>query len=106
MSRPLRPHAIWDHGPEHQDEVSCVGEDWRPSDKDEILASDAFRKRLGEMVRDEMSDHHARVLANLAHELKDETAAGKYIADFMRPLIESVIEWIREDERISGRNVR
>lgn len=106
MSRPLRPHAQFDHGPEHPDEVSDVPTvDFTPRTKQEILESDAFRLRFGDHLRDQLDDAPCAVLA-LYVSRGDSAEAGRYLAELLEPLIADVVKDIREDDLNSGGCVR
>lgn len=105
MNRPLRPHAVFDHGPEHPDEVTKVpGVGFVPRTADEILESSAFKYRFSEQIVDRMTDDQWAILARYIYG-NDELEAGRFLAELARPVIGSVVRWIKDDDRLIGRHV-
>ena len=72
--------------------------------RQEILESDAFRLRFGDRVRDRLGDLDCAVLA-VYLDTPDWLAAGRYLADLLRPVMNGVVEDIRRDDADRGRAV-
>ena len=70
---------------------------YRPLTDAEILDSDKFRLRIGEDVRDNLTDEQVVIMACYIRSRNDDADLGRYVREILGPRVNYVIARIREE---------